>query len=450
MSLNLLRRQQNQTMSMAILFVLMGTFIYGIYWDKISWLQLLMIGFTIYAMALLAAPLVKKECELLRNDFYRPFVSILVPAKNEEKVIENTILSLSKLQYSRSAHPNFEIIVIDDGSTDGTASILKNCQRKFDMLKIVSRQEGVGNGKSSALNAGLRQARGEVIAVFDADTHVNPDFLLKSIPLLSHEKIVGVQGRVKLYNPNENFVTRLQNDEFLIFNHLTQKGKHILGGVACLGGNGQLVKRDALEEVGGWNEESLTEDFDMTFRLLLHGYEVRYAEHAILWQEAVHTWNHLFRQRLRWGQGLLTALFDFFLPMLSAKMTWAQRTDGILTLTRILLPFWVIQGYLYQMIDFAGRPIFAHSISPIFAAVFTALFFVTMGLAVKNVALGSWLQTAGRVLQYWLYAIIWVMVLPISYVNYFKTYRNISWDKTHHKGIEPVATPMASPALTGN
>lgn len=441
MSLRVLQREQNNVIGAGFLLFLIASFAYGVYYERAAWLQWVTLLFTFYAVFLFLIPLLGKDREVKRNDFYRPFVSILVPAKNEEKVIGSTILSLARLQYLRNSRPNFEILVIDDGSTDQTGVIVKNLQRKLDFLRVITRPAGSANGKGAALNAGLVQAGGAVIAVFDADTQVKPDFLSKSIPLLFREKVAGVQGRVKLYNPDENLVTRLQNDEFLIFNHLALKGKDLLGGVACLGGNGQLVKREALEEVGGWNEESLTEDLDLTFRLLLHGYQIRYAEQAELWQEAIYTWKRLLRQRIRWGQGLLTALFDFSLPILSAPITMTQRVDGVLTLTRILLPFWVIQGYIYQMITLLGYPMFRHGLSPILLIAFTPVFLATMGLGIFRISPCSWLQMFLRVTQYWLYAVIWIIALPISYFNYFKT-SQIYWDKTFHKGLEIETVPV--------
>lgn len=444
MSLGLLRRQQNNGLGMVILIVLVATFAYGVFTGNINWLQMIMIVFTFYALVTLLVPLVVKEETPNRNDFYRPFVSILVPAKNEEKVIGNTLSSLAKLQYFRNGRPNFEIIVVDDASADATGQIIKQHQRKLDFLAAVTRAPGSPTGKAAVLNEGLKHAKGEVIAVFDADTQVNSEFILKSVPLLAQDNIAGVQGRVKLYNPDENLVTRLQNDEFLVFNHLAQKGKDILNAVPCLGGNGQLVKRSALEEVGGWNEESLTEDFDLTYRLLLHGYRVKYAEHAVLWQEAVHTWKRLFRQRIRWGEGLISSLCDFLLPVLSANLTAVQRLDGILTLTRILLPFWIIQGYVYQIIAIFKHHPFICTISPTLLLTLTIAFFTGMSWGLKRISPCRWLQMSVRVLQYWLYSVVWILVLPVSYFNYFKTSRAVFWDKTHHKGIEPV--PQQAPS----
>lgn len=436
MSAGLLRKQQNYAVGMVVLLLLAGVFGYGLVSRHVNWLQILMVIFTLYAIVMLIAPLIGRERTVPRNDFYRPFVSILIPAKNEEAVIRSTILSLTNLSYFRNGRTNFEILVIDDGSSDRTGQIAKELERKFDFVRVFSRPPGIGSGKAAALNAAVPHTHGEVIAVFDADTQVSPDFLLKSIPLLHPEGVAGVQGRVEIYNPEENFVTKLQNDEFLVFNHLTQVGKEVVHGVTCLGGNGQLVKRDALLEAGGWNEESVTEDFDLTFRLLLNGQQVKYAEYALLWQEAVPTWRLLFRQRIRWGQGLLTSFFDYFLPIFPARITWSQRIDGMLTLSRILLPFWVIDGYLYQLASYARHQSYYNTSTPIILMVVTLIFFFSMAVGLRRIAPGTLWDMTRRVVLYWCYTLIWVIVLPISYFNYFRTYRNFFWDKTYHKGLE--------------
>lgn len=435
MSLGLLRRQQNSGLGIVFLIGLTVLFAYGIFTCKLGWLQAVMSIFTLYALILLVLPFLVKKKTSLRSDVYRPFVSILIPAKNEEPVIGQTILSLSKLHYFRNSRPNFEIIVIDDASTDGTALILQKLERQFDFLTIVSKSGGA-SGKAAALNSGFAHARGDVIAVFDADSQVDSDFLSKSVSFLYDESVGGVQGRVKLYNPDENVVTRLQQDEFHVFNHLTQLGKDAAGGITCLGGNGQLVKRDALTAVGGWNEESLTEDFDLTFRLLFHRYKIRYAPEAVLRQEAVHSWKLLFRQRTRWGEGLLSSLFDFFLPVFSARMSWIERIDGLLTLSRILVPFFIIEGYLYQILGHAFQFPFQQSITPLLLLALTVLFFVSMGYGLSKIEPCSFGRMTFRIVQYWLYSAVWILVLPVSYVNYFKTSRAEFWDKTHHKGFD--------------
>jgi 1,2-diacylglycerol 3-beta-glucosyltransferase len=390
--------------------------------------------FTIYACGLLLIPFYDQKQPWVKNNSYKPFVNIFIPAKNEEAVIGNTLSSLSKLSYHQEDKPNFEIIVINDGSTDRTGEIAHEFQSKFPFIRVLSRPQIGKGGKSAALNYALKNSQGEVTAVFDADTQVDSNFLQASVPLLAGDLTAGVQGRVKLYNPNENLITSLQNDEFLIFNHLTQKGKDLMNGVTCLGGNGQLVKRQVLEKINGWNEESVTEDFDLTFRLLFMGYKVRYAENAILWQEACSSWSPLIRQRIRWGEGLLTSCFDFFIPLLLSKTSWMQKIDGILTLTRILLPFWVITGYVCELFFLFENQTHESFLTSFLLTVLTLFFFMTMGSAVKQESPDSWKEIIKKILFYWLYTLLWIFVLPFSYVNYFKLNRSVFWDKTLHKG----------------
>ena len=133
------------------------------------------------------------------DETYKPFVSIMVPAHNEEAVIEHTVNNIQALTY-----PNFEIILIDDRSDDNTLEVIKKLAEKYDNLKFLRRNDGAFPGKSAVLNDALPLAKGEAVLVFDADATVEPDFLNKLIPNLAPADVGAIQARKVIRDANTN------------------------------------------------------------------------------------------------------------------------------------------------------------------------------------------------------------------------------------------------------
>ena len=430
-----MKRTDLLTQPQFFLILLLGSFLLSIIFEAADWLHYFMVSFSIYSVITLIIPVLKKPKTDHIDESYRPFVSIIIPARNEALVIANTIQSALQMSYYKDGVPNFEIIAVNDASTDSTGSILDSMAKQAPNLIVLHRESGKSNGKSSALNAGLSLCKGEVIAVFDADTRIEPGFLNSSIPLFSSSSVGGVQGRVEIYNPHINTVTMLQKNEFTFFNHLVQQYKDIIGGLAGLGGNGQLVKYSVLHEVGGWNEQSLTEDFDLTLRMLLKGYSVRYASNAIVWQEAVETWHHLLKQRTRWGQGLLQCFFDYFLKIMAGRFSLVKKLDILYTMARVIIPFGILEGHALYLMVSLDLAYFNSSFPP---ELFTILPFIMFGIMYWTLTKESpyrGVETVFHVLSYWLYSFIWVIVIPFSFINHLKVTTFIHWDKTDHKGL---------------
>lgn len=408
----------------------------GLWSHHIEWIQAIIIFFTLYGISLLSLSVLFREKTYLRNDCYRPFVSILIPAHNEENVIEDTIESIFNMSYNKNKKPNFEIIVIDDGSTDRTGLVLKNLQVRFSKLKVLTRKgDKAGRGKPAALNEALKIAEGEIIGVFDADTHVHPDFLKEAVSRLFGSKVAGVQGRVRIYNAKDNFLTGFQNDEFSILYHLMQRGRELLGGMTCLGGNGQLTKKEALLEVGGWNELSTTEDIDLTLKLLIKGKQIRYCSKAILWQEGIDNFKCLLRQRIRWVDGLFKCIFDYFFPLIFGQAKLTSKIDGVISLSRVTIPLWIIMGNLYVIFSLIlGFNIYSY-VPANLCFILTLSFFSVMWIGViKEEDKFSIIGSNKRVLRYWLCSFIWLIAAPIAFFKLFNYTQTIMWDKTFHKG----------------
>lgn len=255
------------------------------------------------------------------------FFVLLVPALNEEQVIGRTVSSLSNLR------GNFLAMVIDDDSDDGTVEAVVPLLDDPRIRLLKQPPERARRGKGHVLNSGyaalwglqvpedgdrsLRKsheqplglverygAKNIVVVVFDSDARVQPDFLETVAPLFEDPDVAGVQSAVRMYNADQNVLTLWQHLEFAIWGQLFCFAKNRLGS-ATLGGNGQCVRLSALEALGDepWQSSSLTEDLDMSLRLWINGWRMRFCPSAAVWQEAVPKLRALVRQRSRWLQG---------------------------------------------------------------------------------------------------------------------------------------------------
>jgi 1,2-diacylglycerol 3-beta-glucosyltransferase len=251
-----------------------------------------------------------------------PFVSVLVAAKNEEAVIGKLVKNLCNLEYPNG---QYEVWIIDDHSTDKTPHVLAELAQEYSQLRILRRSAQAVGGKSGALNQVLPLTKGEIIAVFDADAQVASDLLLQVVPLFQREKVGAVQVRKAIANAKENFWTKGQMAEMALDTWFQQQ-RAGLGGIGELRGNGQFVRRTALEGFGGWNEETITDDLDMTFRLHLDNWDIECVFYPAVQEEGVTNAVALWHQRNRWAEGGYQRFLDYWDLILKNRMgtrkTW--------------------------------------------------------------------------------------------------------------------------------
>ena len=258
------------------------------------------------------------------NEEDLPFISIFIPAHNEENTIKATVVSVCQSEYFKNDEPNYEVIVINDGSTDSTGEILANLKKDLPQLKIVTRHPPrSGKGKGFVLNDALTLSRGEIIGVFDADTQIKTDFLITIVQYLNGD-IDGVQSRVKMFNRDENYLARMQHLEFGSFGN-TLIAKDNLGSTGFLGGNGQFVKKDAIINCGKWDGFAVTEDLNLAIKIILQGGKIRYCGECAVYQEAVTDWRAFFRQRTRWAIGNFETLFVYFPQIIRSKISLLKK-----------------------------------------------------------------------------------------------------------------------------
>jgi len=229
-------------------------------------------------------------------------VSILVPAHNEEIVMAGTLESLLHLDYPQD---RMEIIVIDDSSTDRTRRVIEHMMATDRRLKLVGIPPGLGGrGKSHALNQALRHAGYDFVAVYDADNAPEPQSLRMLVAeLVADTRLAAAVGKVRTMNRGTNFLTRCVNIEFISFQWIIQAGRWRLLRLASLPGTNYVIRRDALERVGGWDPSAIADDAELTVRLTQEGYHIKFVPYAVTWEPEPQHWGVWLRQRLRWARG---------------------------------------------------------------------------------------------------------------------------------------------------
>ncbi len=231
---------------------------------------------------------------------FEPFVSVIVPAYNEAQVIESTIRSLLTSDY-----PNFEIIIVDDGSSDRTSDVARE---KFAGHPLVQLLHVPNAGKPAALNFGLRHAKGDVIVALDADTQFSPETIRALARRFVDPQTGAVAGNAKVGN-RVNLVTRWQALEYITSQNMDRRAFASLNCITVVPGAVGAWRRELIEQCGGFSDETLAEDQDLTLLIRKLGYKIGYEEAAPAWTEAPDRLRTLARQRFRWAYGTLQCLW---------------------------------------------------------------------------------------------------------------------------------------------
>ena len=242
-----------------------------------------------------------------------PMVSVLVPAHNEALVLKRTVQSLLNFDYPRN---RFEIIVINDNSTDETENILAGLAARYpeSRLMCISTDKVVGGtGKSNALNIGFSVASGSVIAIYDADNTPEPKALRLLVEnLMADDKLGAVIGKFRTRNRNASMLSRFVNIETLAHQCMNQAGRYFFFKLCTIPGTNYVIRRSIIEEVGGWDVNALSEDTEISFRIYRMGYYIKLLPQAVTWEQEPHLLPVWFRQRVRWAKGNLYVMVKNF------------------------------------------------------------------------------------------------------------------------------------------
>ncbi|HEY3560295.1 MAG TPA: bifunctional polysaccharide deacetylase/glycosyltransferase family 2 protein [Kribbella sp.] len=255
-------------------------------------------------------------------------VSVIVPAYNESAGIEAAIRSLVA-----SDHP-LEVIVVDDGSTDGTADLVEAL--RIPGVRVIRQANA---GKPVALNTGLKAARFELIVMVDGDTVFEPDAVRKLIQPFAHPSVGAVSGNAKVGN-RRGLLGRWQHIEYVIGFNLDRRLFDLAECMPTVPGAVGAFRRTALERIGGLSDVTLAEDTDLTMALCRDGWRVVYEESAVAWTEAPASLGALWRQRYRWCYGTLQAMWKHRGAMVQRGRPgkFGRRGLTYLMLFQVLLP----------------------------------------------------------------------------------------------------------------
>jgi len=234
-----------------------------------------------------------------------PFVSIIVPVYNEEKVVAESLKSLLELNYS-----NYEIIIVNDGSTDRTKEVAESLvgyqKGKLTDVKVslITKPNG---GKAQALNAGIKYSKAEIILCMDGDSQLSPDSVKLAVRHFSNPKIGAVAGNVKVINRGK-LLTDLQALEYIEGLNMARSAQSFINLVNIIPGPIGLFRKKAIDEAGFYSSDTFAEDADLTLKILANGWKIYYEPNSISFTEAPEKLYQLLKQRYRWTRGIIQSI----------------------------------------------------------------------------------------------------------------------------------------------
>jgi cellulose synthase/poly-beta-1,6-N-acetylglucosamine synthase-like glycosyltransferase len=365
-----------------------------------------------------------------------PSVSVLVPARNEEIVLEDTLRAMGRLRYKG----DLEIFLLDDNSSDGTSAIAKEFAAVFSRIHYIPVPAGNLSGKSRVLNYGLSLSDSEYFVVYDADNEPEPDAVEKLVEIaVTTKNAAGAVGYVKTKNADANLLTSMIALEFQVFQLLMQCGRWAFLKLGSLAGTNMLLKRSIIEDLGGYDERALAEDAELTVRLTAAGYALPVVPESRTWEQEPEGIRTFIKQRTRW----LTGNIYLLEKSLSELSHWKGKTF-FLSLQHVLtyLVFVVVLLFsdIFFIMGITGNELPQAEV-PMLMLWFMSYFVYTTQLlsalvvdrnvSAKNVALVF--------IMYFTYAQLFIVLLLRSFSLYlwsrFKG-QAISWDKTKRfKGV---------------
>jgi poly-beta-1,6-N-acetyl-D-glucosamine synthase len=328
---------------------------------------------------------------------FLPLVSVLIPVYNEADVIENAVLSALNLDY-----PNFEVVVVNDGSTDHTRAVLS---RFIAGGKVRVIDKAKNEGKALALNDAMPCLNGEIVLIIDADAEPEPDALRALVAHFRSGRVAAVTGNPRVKNV-ETFLARLQLIEFTSIVSLLRRSQRVWGRIVTVSGVVAAFRKTALIDAGLFSPDMPTEDIELTWKLQKRYWDVRYEPNAVVWMNVPTTYKGLFKQRLRWARGLMQVLRKHC----DVMVTWKMRRMWPIFIEASLSALWALCFVCLTTIWIIS---YSLGYPPIGASPIPNLWgMIIATLCVTQLFVGAWMERRydREIMRYYPYAIYYPIV----------------------------------------
>lgn len=363
-------------------------------------------------------------------DQYPP-VTILIPAHNEAVVIERTVETMLGLRYPKD---KLTIMVINDASSDNTGSILDRLHEANPRVQVYHRHapEG-GRGKAAALNAAALRIPDDYIAIYDADNCPEPDSLIHLMTrFIENPSLAAAVGKFRCGNMSRNFLTRCVNIEGLCFQGIVQAGRHYLLQIAFLTGTNYVISKNALLAVGGWDEEALAEDSELSTRLYMENLRVDYVPHSQAWEQEPETMKVWMKQRTRWARGNNYAILKLIRNFGASKDKWRSLENlFVLSMSYLLLTAILISQttLILALCGYSGEAPYA-AWNFMFWPCSVFFFFGQIWYMLASSRQAQPYNLLAGLLMYFFYGYLWMAAIVRALYHDVVLKKARSWDKT--------------------
>lgn len=378
-----------------------------------------------------------------------PTISVLVAGRDEANVLPRLATDVAAQDHrDAGGRPRFELVVVDDRSTDGTAEAVLAAAEAGgirDITTVIRRDgEHLPDGKGAALTAAQpERCRGDVVLVLDADARIGPGFL-RTLAGYVAAGADAVTARRRILHADASWLAGAQADEQTQDGEL-QRGRWALGGCSEFRGNGIAIRRPLLATVGGWRASALTEDLDLSSRIAAaHGTRVAWALDLEVWEEPVRTWRGLWLQRLRWSEGAIRRLLEHGRSVLaSPHLSVRARFDFAAYGAQLLAPPLILGAVAGAVVT--GEAAAAVALVGTYLVAGGVLAFDA--LRWEAAPAGGPLpppERLGRAARAALFSVVWLGAVPGALWRLATRRGYVRYDKMAHLGLDAVGPPAGS------